>query len=145
MCGKNESYSCIRRRHLTLFRSSYITQAKTAVAPFDRVKILFQAKNPVFEKYAGVLITWFPLFKQQLNSFPPLGTFTGAFKAGRDIVKHTGVLGLFQGHSVTLLRIFPYATIRFIAFEQFRAVSKSRGSGSAYDMDIKSTLFHARS
>ncbi|CDS06760.1 hypothetical protein LRAMOSA09287 [Lichtheimia ramosa] len=76
--------------------------AKTAVAPFDRVKILFQAKNPVFEKYAG--------------------SFTGAFKAGRDIVRHTGVLGLFQGHSVTLLRIFPYATIRFIAYEQFRAI-----------------------
>ncbi|KAI9499650.1 mitochondrial carrier domain-containing protein [Zychaea mexicana] len=76
--------------------------AKTAIAPLDRVKILFQAQNPVFEKYAG--------------------TFTGAFKAGRDIIKHTGVLGLFQGHSVTLLRIFPYASIKFVALEQFRAL-----------------------
>ena len=39
-------------------------QAKTAVAPFDRVKILFQAKNPVFEKYAGVFTTLFTLFNQ---------------------------------------------------------------------------------
>ncbi|KAI8089364.1 mitochondrial carrier domain-containing protein [Halteromyces radiatus] len=76
--------------------------AKTAIAPLDRVKILFQARNPVFEKYAG--------------------TFTGAFKAGRDIFKNGGVLGLFQGHSVTLLRIFPYAAIKFVAYEQFRAI-----------------------
>ncbi|KAI9275657.1 mitochondrial carrier domain-containing protein [Phascolomyces articulosus] len=76
--------------------------AKTAIAPLDRVKILFQAQNPVFEKYSG--------------------TFTGAFKAGRDIIKHTGVLGLFQGHSVTLLRIFPYASIKFVSIEQFRAL-----------------------
>ncbi|KAI9321898.1 mitochondrial carrier domain-containing protein [Dichotomocladium elegans] len=75
--------------------------AKTAIAPLDRVKILFQAQNPAFEKYAG--------------------TFTGAFKAGRDIVHHTGLLGLFQGHSVTLFRIFPYAAIKFVAYEQYRA------------------------
>ncbi|KAI9490582.1 mitochondrial carrier domain-containing protein [Zychaea mexicana] len=75
---------------------------KTVIAPLDRVKILFQARNPVFDKYAG--------------------TFSGVFKAGRDIVKDAGVVGLFQGHSVTLLRIFPYAAIKFVAYEQFRAI-----------------------
>ena len=30
--------------------------------------------------------------------------------------------GLFQGHSATLLRIFPYAAIKFLAYEQIRAV-----------------------
>ncbi|KAI7863849.1 mitochondrial carrier domain-containing protein [Spinellus fusiger] len=76
--------------------------AKTAIAPLDRVKILFQTRNPAFEKYAG--------------------TFTGAFKAGRDIIQFSGVRGLFQGHSATLLRIFPYASIKFIAYEQYRAL-----------------------
>jgi len=76
--------------------------AKTVIAPMDRVKILFQARNPIFEKYAG--------------------TWTGVFKAGRDIVKASGVRGLFQGHSVTLLRIFPYAAIKFVAYEQFRTI-----------------------
>ncbi|CAM0136839.1 unnamed protein product [Umbelopsis sp. WA50703] len=76
--------------------------AKTIIAPMDRVKILFQARNPIFEKYAG--------------------TWNGVFKAGRDIVKTSGVSGLFQGHSVTLLRIFPYAAIKFVAYEQYKSV-----------------------
>ncbi|KAI8375660.1 mitochondrial carrier domain-containing protein [Choanephora cucurbitarum] len=76
--------------------------AKTSVAPLDRIKILFQSRNPAFEKYAG--------------------TFTGAFKAGRDIFKDAGIVGLFQGHSVTLFRIFPYAAIKFVAYEQYRAI-----------------------
>ncbi|KAI9315350.1 mitochondrial carrier domain-containing protein [Dichotomocladium elegans] len=50
------------------------------------------------------------------------GTFSGVFKAGRDIVKNAGVAGLFQGHSVTLIRIFPYASIKFVAYEQYRAL-----------------------
>jgi hypothetical protein len=55
-----------------------------------------------------------------------VGTFTGAFKAGRDIFKSGGMVGLFQGHSVTLIRIFPYAAIKFVAYEQYRAVSDQR-------------------
>lgn len=77
-------------------------QAKTVVAPLDRVKILFQASNPEFAKYAG---SWF-----------------GVATAMRDIHRHDGVRGLFKGHSATLLRIFPYAAIKFLAYEQIRAV-----------------------
>ncbi|KAG0042133.1 hypothetical protein BGZ83_000868 [Gryganskiella cystojenkinii] len=76
--------------------------AKTAIAPLDRVKILFQASNPQFEKYAG--------------------TWTGVFKAARDISRTGGLRGLFQGNSATVLRIFPYAAIKFMAYEQYRAL-----------------------
>ncbi|KAJ9206743.1 hypothetical protein DTO164E3_984 [Paecilomyces variotii] len=76
--------------------------AKTVVAPLDRVKILFQASNPQFAKYAG---SWF-----------------GLVTAMRDIKRNEGVRGLFKGHSATLLRIFPYAAIKFLAYEQVRAV-----------------------
>ncbi|KAF9070820.1 mitochondrial carrier domain-containing protein [Rhodocollybia butyracea] len=72
--------------------------AKTVVAPLDRVKILFQASNPDFQKYAG--------------------TWSGAFRAGSEIYKSSGTRGLFRGHSVTLLRIFPYAAIRYMAYDQ---------------------------
>lgn len=40
----------------------------------------------------------------------------------RDINRGEGVRGLFKGHSATLLRIFPYAAIKFLAYEQVRAV-----------------------
>ncbi|KAF5345298.1 hypothetical protein D9758_008474 [Tetrapyrgos nigripes] len=72
--------------------------AKTVVAPLDRVKILFQASNPDFQKYAG--------------------SWSGAFRAGHEIFNSQGVRGLFQGHSMTLLRVFPYAAIKFMAYDQ---------------------------
>ncbi|KAG5920149.1 hypothetical protein E4U42_006287 [Claviceps africana] len=75
--------------------------AKTLVAPLDRVKILFQASNPQFAKYSG-------------SSF-------GVATAMKDIYLSEGGLGLFRGHSATLLRIFPYAGIKFLAYEQIRA------------------------
>lgn len=77
-------------------------QAKTVVAPLDRVKILFQASNPQFAKYTG--------------------SWTGLAHAIRDINRTEGAKGLYKGHSVTLLRIFPYAAIKFLAYEQIRAV-----------------------
>ncbi|CAI7670745.1 unnamed protein product [Penicillium discolor] len=76
--------------------------AKTVVAPLDRVKILFQASNPQFAKYTG--------------------SWTGLAAAIRDIKRTEGFQGLYKGHSVTLLRIFPYAAIKFLAYEQIRAV-----------------------
>lgn len=77
-------------------------QAKTLIAPLDRVKILFQASNPQFLKYTG--------------------SWVGAVLAVRDIRRSDGLVGLFRGHSATLLRIFPYAAVKFVAYEQFRAV-----------------------
>ncbi|KAF2162669.1 hypothetical protein M409DRAFT_58084 [Zasmidium cellare ATCC 36951] len=75
--------------------------AKTVVAPLDRVKILFQANNPQFQKYTG--------------------SWAGAVRAMRDIYAANGARGLFRGHSATLLRIFPYGGIKFLAYEQIRA------------------------
>ncbi|KAL2135962.1 hypothetical protein VTI74DRAFT_6011 [Chaetomium olivicolor] len=76
--------------------------AKTVVAPLDRVKILFQSHNPHFVKYTG---SWF-----------------GVGAAIKDIYRQDGTLGLYRGHSATVLRIFPYAAIKFLAYEQIRAI-----------------------
>ncbi|KAH8881008.1 mitochondrial carrier protein LEU5 [Thozetella sp. PMI_491] len=76
--------------------------AKTTVAPLDRVKILFQSHNPQFAKYAG--------------------SWAGVATAIQDIYRQDGPSGLFRGHSATLLRIFPYAAIKFLAYEQIRSV-----------------------
>lgn len=40
----------------------------------------------------------------------------------KDIYHQDGGRGLYRGHSATLLRIFPYAGIKFLAYEQIRAV-----------------------
>ncbi|ADV24476.1 solute carrier family 25 (mitochondrial carrier protein), member 16 [Cryptococcus gattii E566] len=71
--------------------------AKTSIAPLDRVKILFQTSNAEFTKYAG--------------------TPMGLLHAISVIYKTSGVRGLFQGHSVTLLRIFPYAAIKYMMYD----------------------------
>ncbi|TQS37793.1 hypothetical protein Golomagni_01722 [Golovinomyces magnicellulatus] len=76
--------------------------AKTVVAPLDRVKILFQSSNPQFSKYSG--------------------TSFGVLTAIRDIKAEEGVHGLFRGHSATVIRIFPYAAIKFLAYEQIRSI-----------------------
>lgn len=88
------------KRRILISRLS--SQAKTVVAPLDRVKILFQASNPQFAKYTG--------------------SWAGLAAAIRDIKRYEGTRGLFKGHSATLLRIFPYAAIKFLAYEQIRAI-----------------------
>lgn len=79
-----------------------ISQAKSVVAPLDRVKILFQSSNPQFARYAG--------------------SWAGVIAAMGTIYRDEGVVGLYRGHSATILRIFPYAAIKFLAYEQIRSV-----------------------
>lgn len=52
-----------------------------------------------------------------------IGTWSGAFRAIKDINRVNGIAGLFQGHSATLLRVFPYAAIKFLAYDQVHYVS----------------------
>ncbi len=51
-----------------------------------------------------------------------VGTWSGAFRAVSQIYSENGVRGLLQGHSATLLRIFPYAATRFIVYDQVEYV-----------------------
>ncbi|KAI0704183.1 mitochondrial carrier [Cerioporus squamosus] len=44
------------------------------------------------------------------------------FRAAAQIYRENGVRGLFQGHSATLLRIFPYAAINFMTYDQAEAL-----------------------
>lgn len=50
------------------------------------------------------------------------GSWIGTATAMSEIYRQEGALGLFRGHSATLLRVFPYAGIKFIAYEQIRSV-----------------------
>lgn len=74
------------------------TVAKTAIAPFDRVKIHFQVQNPLLAMHSGRI--------------------GGVFDALRFVHRTTGVAGLYRGHSAMLLRIFPYAAINYAVYER---------------------------
>jgi solute carrier family 25 protein 16 len=74
--------------------------AKTAVAPLDRVKILFQGSNPTVKHFAG--------------------SFFGGFRAIWWIGQEQGIRGIYKGHQATLLRIFPYAALNYMCYEQYK-------------------------
>ena len=75
------------------------------MAPLDRVRILFQASHSQFVQYSA--------------------HWNGLVKAARDIKTSYGISALFKGHSASLIRVFPYASINFLAYEQFRFVIAS--------------------
>lgn len=120
----------------------FFSKAKTAIAPLDRVKILFQAQNPEFQKYSGQshcstsphprMLPPQPLGELSVLIYSPYfvlwlsGRWLGVFTAASDIVKTQGLPALFQGHSATLLRIFPYAAIKYMAYDKLHFVSMKR-------------------
>jgi Ca2+-binding EF-hand superfamily protein len=72
------------------------TLAKTAIAPCDRVKIIFQVSKRPFSLRA-------------------------AARFGADIVQKEGILKLWKGHGAMVARVLPYAAIHFAAHEQLNA------------------------
>ncbi|KAF3333399.1 mitochondrial substrate carrier family protein P-like isoform X2 [Carex littledalei] len=69
--------------------------AKTAVAPLERVKILFQTRRAEFQG-SGL---------------------AGSF---RKIFQTEGLLGFYRGNGASVARIIPYAALHYMAYEQYR-------------------------
>ncbi|GER25162.1 mitochondrial substrate carrier family protein [Striga asiatica] len=69
--------------------------AKTAVAPLERIKILFQTRRAEF------------------HSLGLLGSFS-------KIAKTEGVLGFYRGNGASVARIVPYAALHYMAYEEYR-------------------------
>ncbi|XP_059607516.1 solute carrier family 25 member 16-like [Phlebotomus argentipes] len=69
--------------------------SKTAVAPLDRIKILFQAHS---------------------KHYKHLGVFSGL----KEIVLKESFFALYKGNGAQMVRIFPYAAIQFTAFEVYK-------------------------
>ncbi|CAA2995552.1 mitochondrial substrate carrier family P [Olea europaea subsp. europaea] len=69
--------------------------AKTAVAPLERVKILFQMRRTEFHCLGQV------------------GTF-------QKIAKTEGLLGFYRGNGASVARIVPYAALHYMANEEYR-------------------------
>ncbi|GMH13716.1 hypothetical protein Nepgr_015557 [Nepenthes gracilis] len=69
--------------------------AKTAVAPLERVKILFQTR------------------KEEFKAVGLLGSFM-------KIAKTEGLLGFYRGNGASVARIVPYAALHYMTYEQYR-------------------------
>lgn len=100
--------------------------AKTAIAPFDRVKIHFQVAHPELHEFRGISCH---VSERRLN-LAFLGKLHGVFGAVKRIYKTSGIRGLYRGHSATLARIFPYAAINFAAFEEFKHLLGTESKGT---------------
>lgn len=63
-----------------------------------------------------------------------IGSFTGTFRALRFMFEQEGVKGMYKGHSATLLRIFPYAALNFMCFEQYKRLLHVDEKGGQQNM-----------
>lgn len=69
--------------------------AKTAVAPLERTKILFQTRRGDFQSL-------------------------GVWRSMGKILQNEGILGFYKGNGASVLRIVPYAALHFMTYEQYR-------------------------
>ncbi|XP_039142852.1 mitochondrial carrier protein CoAc2 [Dioscorea cayenensis subsp. rotundata] len=69
--------------------------AKTAVAPLERVKILFQTRRAEFRT-------------------------AGLFGSFQKIAKTEGLMGFYRGNGASVARIVPYAALHYMAYEEYR-------------------------
>ena len=69
--------------------------AKTSTAPVDRLKILLQLHHKSYDKYS-------------------------IFNAFKNIYKIEGFFGYFKGNGTMMVRVFPYAAIQFMSYEQYK-------------------------
>ena len=67
--------------------------AKSFVAPFDRIKILYQVSSAKF----------------QITKLP---------STANRIIQEEGVSALWKGNTATLIRVFPYSGIQFMIFDR---------------------------
>jgi len=73
--------------------------AKTTTAPMDRLKILLQVHHNVYKSY---------------NVWRGLGA----------VVSHEGYRGLYKGNGAMMVRVYPYAAIQFLSYEQYKKLTK---------------------
>ncbi|KMT04872.1 hypothetical protein BVRB_7g170400 [Beta vulgaris subsp. vulgaris] len=87
--------------------------AKTAVAPLERIKILFQTRT---EGYRSL----------------------GVYGSLKKVQNHEGIQGLYKGNGASVLRIVPYAALHFMTYERYRSWlydnCPSLGTGPVVDL-----------
>eukprot|EP00937_MAST-01D_sp_MAST-1D-sp2_P000367 g367.t1 len=76
--------------------------ARTAIAPVERVKILYQIER----KGGARSASWLGILPR--------------------ILREEGVLGCWRGNSAAVLRVVPYMSVQFVGFEKYKLVLHDR-------------------
>jgi solute carrier family 25 protein 42 len=87
--------------------------AKTAIAPMDRLKILFQTNSK--------------------DNF----TLRGVVLKSKSIYNSTGLSSFWKGHTATLMRIVPYSATNFYVFDRTRHILDDMMGGHTHPIVIK--------
>ncbi|XP_054793526.1 mitochondrial carrier protein CoAc1-like [Prosopis cineraria] len=69
--------------------------SRTAVAPLERVKILWQTRTPGFHSL-------------------------GVYQSLSKLTKNEGLPGLYKGNGASVIRIIPYAALHFMTYERYK-------------------------
>uniref|UniRef100_A0A061SE49 Solute carrier family 25 (Mitochondrial phosphate transporter), member 23/24/25/41 n=1 Tax=Tetraselmis sp. GSL018 TaxID=582737 RepID=A0A061SE49_9CHLO len=77
--------------------------ARTATAPLDRMKLLFQVQAVVSPSSTAV-------------------SYTGIWQAALKILREEGALAFWKGNGTNIIRIFPYSAAQLAANDQYKRV-----------------------
>mmetsp|Transcript_24008 Transcript_24008/g.66718 ORF Transcript_24008/g.66718 Transcript_24008/m.66718 type:complete len:302 (+) Transcript_24008:196-1101(+) len=81
--------------------------ARTATAPLDRIKLLFQVQAVASSGTSAV-------------------AYTGVGQAAMKIFKEEGVLAYWKGNGVNIIRIFPYSAAQLAANDQYKRIFSTK-------------------
>lgn len=73
--------------------------AKTTTAPLDRFKILLQVHHDKYKSY-------------------------GVWRGLLAVVKFEGFRGLYKGNGAMMVRVYPYAAVQFLSYEQYKKLTR---------------------
>ena len=73
--------------------------AKTTTAPLDRFKILLQVHHNKYKKY-------------------------GVWRGLSAVYKFEGIRGLYKGNGAMMVRVYPYAAVQFLSYEQYKKFTR---------------------
>uniref|UniRef100_K3WFZ9 Mitochondrial carrier protein n=1 Tax=Globisporangium ultimum (strain ATCC 200006 / CBS 805.95 / DAOM BR144) TaxID=431595 RepID=K3WFZ9_GLOUD len=93
--------------------------SRTAVAPLERIKILFQVQD-YLRKGADASAN------ASAKALPP-PKYNGVWASLRTIGVEEGVRGYFRGNGANCARVFPYTAIQFAAFERMKPLLMNEG------------------
>jgi solute carrier family 25 protein 16 len=104
--------------------------AKSAVAPLDRVKILFQTLSKAYPRNSPLhtlkhIYKVCVVFVRQSRNIDDVFVICAMYLFLTFLLKVEGIRGLWKGNWSSVVRIYPYAAIQFASFERYKRVLRS--------------------